>query len=119
MRPVAERIVALRARMTELVSAQSRLVTSIGGNGSGYAAGDLRDAQAELEQLATAVGDCLIELDAIGVSVKDLDSGLLDFPALREGEEVELCWRVGEAEVGHWHRVGEGFPGRKPIDWVE
>jgi hypothetical protein len=119
VRPVAERIVALRARMTARVSDQSRLITSIGGNGSGHAASDLRDAQAELEQLAASVGDCLAELDAIGVAVKDLDTGLLDFPALRDGEEIELCWRVGEADVAHWHRVGEGFPGRKPIDWGE
>lgn len=119
VRPAAERIVALRARMTAHVSDQSRHITSIGSNGSGHAASDLRDAQAELEQLAAAVGDCLVELDAIGVSVKDLDTGLLDFPALRAGEEVELCWRVGEPEVAHWHRAGEGFPGRKPIDWGE
>ncbi len=119
VRPVAERIVALRARMTALVSDQSRHVTAIGGNGSGHAASDLRDTQAELEQLAAEVGTCLTELDAIGVAVKDLDTGLLDFPALRAGEEVELCWRVGEPEVEHWHRVGEGFPGRKAIDWVE
>lgn len=119
VRPVAERIVALRARMTALVSDQSRHVTAIGGNGSGHAASDLRDAQGELGRLATEVGNCLSELDGIGVAVKDLDSGLLDFPALRDGEEVELCWRVGEPAVAHWHRVGEGFPGRKPIDWVE
>jgi hypothetical protein len=119
VRPVAERIVALRARMTARVSDQSRLITSIGGNGSGHAASDLRDAQAELEQLAASVGACLAELDAIGVAVKDLDTELLDFPALRDGEEIELCWRVGEDDVAHWHRVGEGFPGRKPIDWGE
>jgi hypothetical protein len=119
VRPVAERIVALRARMNARVSDQSHLITSIGGNGSGHAASDLRDARAELEQLAASVGTCLSELDALGVSVKDLDTGLLDFPALRDGEEVELCWRVGEPAVEHWHRVGEGFPGRKPIDWGE
>jgi hypothetical protein len=53
------------------------------------------------------------------VVVKDLDLGLLDFPARREGEEVELCWHVGEEGVEYWHRVGEGYAGRKPIDWVE
>ena len=119
MRPVAERIVALRARMTELVSEQSHSITSIGGNGSGHAASDLRDVQTELAQLAAAVGNALNELDALGVSVKDLDTGLLDFPALRADEEVELCWRVGEPEVAHWHGNGEGFAGRKAIDWVE
>ena len=51
--------------------------------------------------------------------MKDLDVGLLDFPALRGDEEVELCWRVGEDAVENWHRIGEGFAGRKPIDWDE
>src|SRR6476620_8376495 len=49
----------------------------------------------------------------------DLDpqepSGLVDFPALHEGEEVLLCWQLGEDEVAHWHRVDEGFAGRKPL----
>ena len=47
--------------------------------------------------------------------VKDLDTGLVDFPALHEGEEVLLCWQLGEDEVAHWHGVDEGFAGRKPL----
>ena len=85
----------------------------------GYAASDLNAAQAELEQLADEAAAAVNELEAIGVVVKDLDLGLLDFPALRDGEEVELCWHVGEDGVEHWHRLGEGYAGRKPIDWVE
>ena len=119
VRPVAGRLVAIRARMRELVQTQGTLVTAIGGNGGGYAASDLNAAQAELEQLAEQVAGCVDELDGLGVSVKDLDLGLLDFPALREDELVELCWHVGEDEVTQWHRVGEGFAGRKPIDWDE
>lgn len=119
VRPVAERLVGLRARMRELVHEQGSLVTAIGGNGGGYAASDLNATQAELEELAEQTASCVRELEELGVVVKDLDAGLLDFPALREGEEVELCWRVGEDAVRHWHRIGEGFPGRKPVDWVE
>jgi hypothetical protein len=47
--------------------------------------------------------------------VKDLDTGLVDFPALHKGEEVLLCWQFGEDEVTHWHGVDEGFAGRKPL----
>ena len=119
VRPAAERLVAVRSRMRELVGEQGKHVTAIGGNGGGYAASDLNAAQAELEQLAHEAGACVDELEALGVVVKDLDLGLLDFPALRDGEEVELCWRVGEDRVEHWHGIGEGFRGRKPIDWVE
>jgi hypothetical protein len=119
VRPVAERLVALRARMRELVAEQGKLVTEIGGNGAGYVAGDLNAAQGELEQLAEEVGGAITELDALGVVVKDLDLGLLDFPGLRDGEEVELCWQVGEETVSHWHPLEAGYAGRKPIDWSE
>ena len=119
VRPVAERLVALRTRMRELERTQGELVTAIGGNGGGYAASDLNAAQQELIGLAESAAACVERLDALGVTVKDLDLGLLDFPALRYGEEVELCWHVGEESVAAWHRVGEGFAGRKPIDWIE
>jgi hypothetical protein len=119
VRPAAERLVAVRTRMRELVQTQETLVTAIGGNGGGYAASDFNAAQAELELLAEHAAAAVDELEEIGVVVKDLDLGLLDFPALREGEEVELCWHVGETGVEYWHRVGEGYAGRKPIDWVE
>lgn len=119
VRAVAERLVELRARMRELVQAQGSLVTAIGGNGGGYAASDLNAAQAELEQLSERAAGCVAELDALGVVVKDLDLALLDFPAVHEGREVELCWHAGEASVAYWHEVGAGYAGRKPIDWVE
>jgi len=51
----------------------------------------------------------------LGVEVKDLDEGLVDFPALRRGETVLLCWRLGEDDVGYWHTVQEGFAGRRPL----
>jgi hypothetical protein len=117
VRPAAERLVALRERMRELEQAQGSLVTAIGGNGAGYAAGDLRAAQDELSGLAEAARACIDRLEELGVVLKDPDLGLLDFPALREGEEVELCWHVGEEAVAFWHRIGEGYAGRKPIDW--
>jgi hypothetical protein len=48
--------------------------------------------------------------------VKDADEGLVDFPALREGEEILLCWKLGEAEIAYWHDLEQGFAGRRPID---
>jgi hypothetical protein len=119
VRPVAERLVAVRTRMRALVEAQGDSILAIGGNGIGYAASDLRAAQGELEELAEQAAEAVRELDAIGVVVKDLDLGLLDFPGLREGEEVELCWQVGEDTVAYWHPLDAGFRGRKPIDWDE
>lgn len=115
----AERLVALRRRMHALDDEQRGLVTSIGGNGGGYAAGDLNAAQGALIALAEEAAACVEELAALGVQVKDLDSGLLDFPSVRDGVPVLLCWRVGEEQVGYWHGLEDGFAGRRPIDWSE
>jgi len=60
--------------------------------------------------------DALAEIEAIGVQIKDLEKGLLDFPCLLEGKTVLLCWKQGEAEIAFWHSVDDGFAGRKPID---
>jgi hypothetical protein len=119
VRPVAERLVAVRARMRELAETQSANILAIGGNGVGYAATDLKAAQGGLGQLADEAAAAVRELTAIGVVVKDLDLGLLDFPAVRDGEEVELCWQVGEDAVEYWHPLDAGYRGRKPIDWDE
>jgi len=66
-------------------------------------------------QLQT-VKDSLAEIDAIGVQVKDLDTGLLDFPCLVDGETVLLCWKMGESRIEFWHSLDGGFAGRQPLD---
>jgi hypothetical protein len=119
VRPAAERLVSLRERLRELQSAQGRHVTAIGGNGGGHAANDLGAAQSELVSLAADAAVCVDHIESLGVFVKDADLGLLDFPTLREGEPVLLCWHVGEQAVGFWHSYEDGFAGRKPIDWGE
>lgn len=62
-----------------------------------------------------SVRDALAEIDAMGVQVKDIDSGLLDFPCQLKEEIVLLCWKSGEEDITHWHGMEEGFRGRKPI----
>ena len=119
VRPVAERLVAIRARMRELVETQGSLVTAIGGNGGGYTGNDLNAAQDELRSLAEAANACIDRLLELGIIVKDADLGILDFPAVHDGEVVLLCWRVGEESVGYWHGMTDGFAGRRPIDWSE
>jgi hypothetical protein len=69
--------------------------------------------RAKAEQRAK---DALAEIDSIGVQVKDLDIGLLDFPCEVDGRVVLLCWKMGERSITHWHGTDEGFAGRKPID---
>ena len=63
------------------------------------------------EDLATAI----LALEDMGVVLKHPLEGLVDFYSYREGELVELCWKLGEDRVAHWHRVGVGFGGRKPL----
>ncbi len=57
----------------------------------------------------------LRELQALDIVVRDLEQGLIDFPAVKDGEEVYLCWLQGEPRIDHWHRVDAGFAGRRPI----
>ena len=68
------------------------------------------------ERAAQRLRDTLAEIDSIGVQVKDLDVGLLDFPFLMEGEIILLCWKLGEPSIAYWHTLDAGFAGRKPID---
>jgi hypothetical protein len=49
------------------------------------------------------------------VTLKDASTGLVDFLGERDGEVVELCWRLGEESVSNWHRIGDGYPGRQPL----
>jgi hypothetical protein len=72
--------------------------------------------KAEREKSILRVRDAMAEIDAIGVQVKDLDIGLLDFPCEVDGKIVLLCWKLGEEGITHWHGTDEGFAGRKPID---
>ena len=68
------------------------------------------------EKAVQRIKDAMAEIDAMGVQVKDLDIGLLDFPCEVEGQVVLLCWKLGEKGIAHWHGVSEGFAGRKPVD---
>ena len=72
--------------------------------------------KAERAKSEQRVRDALAEIDSIGVQVKDVNIGLLDFPCEVEGQIVLLCWKLGEKSITHWHGTEEGFAGRKPID---
>jgi hypothetical protein len=61
--------------------------------------------------------DLLHRVQATGVLIKDIETGLLDFPALKDGREVYLCWKHGEDTIQYWHETDAGFAGRQRIDW--
>ncbi len=72
--------------------------------------------RAESDKALQEARDTLAEIDAIGVQLKDLEQGLLDFPSVMDGKPVLLCWKLGEPTISHWHTEEEGFAGRKPLD---
>jgi hypothetical protein len=77
---------------------------------------EVAEQRAEMESHLQRVRESIAEIDSIGVQVKDLDTGLLDFPFRLDEEIVLLCWRMGETAIEHWHTVDAGFQGRQPVD---
>ena len=98
---------------SELSSLSRRIHTS---GGMAVDVAKVTSRRSELEQSIQRVRETLGEIDEIGVQVKDLDTGLLDFPCRVEDEIVLLCWKAGEPAIEHWHTVESGFKGRQPID---
>jgi hypothetical protein len=115
VRPLAERMAELRKRLTVEQRRQAELVAVVGGNGHGNSARDYVAVSKRLDEGTREMVACAGEIQALGAIVKDLELGLVDFPSLRQGEEVLLCWRVGEDEIRFWHPVDEGFSGRRPL----
>ena len=115
VRPLAERMIEIRARLGELESEQREAVRIVAGNGHGNAVGEARSP--EFNGLVAELEECVDRLSELGVQVKDVESGLLDFPSSRDGADVLLCWRVGEESVEWWHGLEDGFAGRRRVDW--
>jgi hypothetical protein len=78
--------------------------------------GSVTSQRAELEAEMQRVRESVAEIDAIGVQVKDLETGLLDFPCRLEDEIVLLCWQMGEPSIEYWHPTDTGFKDRQPVD---
>jgi hypothetical protein len=76
----------------------------------------VRQAKAVFRGLDEALSDELERIAALGGDVKDLETGLVDFPGTRNGEDILLCWKLGEKTLGFWHPVEGGFASRRPID---
>ena len=115
VRPLTEELVEHRRALLELQELQSSLNERIAGNGGNVEPRELQDMQERLDEEVAGIARCVARIHEAGGLVKDLDAGLVDFPARREGVEVLLCWRLGEDEVGYWHGLEEGFSGRKPL----
>jgi hypothetical protein len=115
VRPLVERMVAHRRAHSEALERQEELEGRIRGNGGGIPPAQLAEAAAEVEREARSLAQVIDEIGEYGAEVKDLDEGLIDFPALRRGETVLLCWQLGEDRIRYWHTVEDGFAGRQPL----
>ena len=76
---------------------------------------ELQASEVAMRRAERDLASAAIALQDMGVQLKDGRTGLIDFMSFRDGELVELCWQLGEDRVAHWHRIGEGFRGRKPL----
>ncbi len=81
----------------------------------GYEVPEATEASKELDCVVKDLMKMIGEIEDLGVVIRDIDTGLVDFPALRFGEKVCLCWKYGESGIEYWHTQGEGFQGRKPL----
>jgi hypothetical protein len=98
-----------RASLVELGARAGDAVEALDPDSGGSYPG--REVALPLVELSRAVG----ELEAVDVVLRDIDRGLIDFPAIRDGEEVYLCWLLDEDEIGFWHHPDAGFAGRQPL----
>ena len=95
------------------LDAEQQRITLSGGGVVDQAAWRVWQERAETSARAMRAG--IQDIQGLGGVIKDLDLGLVDFPHLREGRVVNLCWRYGEERITHWHGLDEGYAARKPL----
>ena len=117
--PELDRILtALRDQRVELIELRDAALTSTAEDGApatDAAAEDLRLLRLKMQGLIDQMQAGVARLVDLDITLRDISTGLIDFPALMSGRHIWLCWRLGETEVGHWHRHDEGFSNRRPL----
>lgn len=109
----------IRPKVKELIE-RKRVIATLHAeiekyNLLGFKPADVAEKAGQLDALVEDMTRKIAELEDLGVQVKDLEFGLVDFPAERYGENVMLCWRYGEPEVSFWHKRNEGYNSRKSL----
>jgi|SRR5689334_4103824 len=113
--PLLREIQALRLAAAELAARLATQREKVAGNGH-LPQDDQRPTRDELDGINARIAERIEEIQARGILVKDLDTGLIDFPTLRDGREVYLCWKLDEDRVRWWHPIETGFAGRQPLE---
>jgi hypothetical protein len=117
VRPLVETLVEQRRELLRVGSALGAIRGTVAGNGGSLDPESVTRLQEAAERVAAELAAVVEELDGLGIQVKDLDRGLIDFPARHpeSGETVLLCWELGEESVAYWHGLEDGYAGRKPL----
>lgn len=110
--PMLEELRIAKIRLDQVSVALNRLSPAMRSNGHRENAVQL---ELELNTLAEKLSKGIDTIAAMGIEVKDLNEGLIDFPSLRGDRVVFLCWRLGEERIRYWHDIDAGFAGREPI----
>jgi hypothetical protein len=108
-------LVTLRSNRAAALAVQQsldELTPVMRSNGAGMRAAELEH---DLRRLALRIAAGVRQISQLGVEIKDLDHGLIDFPSEREGRVVYLCWHLGEDRIAFWHEVDSGYLGRQPL----
>jgi hypothetical protein len=109
IRPLMDEVQTIRQKILANQPEAWPAIEKSAGNGGNRALSNMVQDFEKLDALVHLIQDT-------GVLIKDINIGLLDFPALRDGQEVYLCWQYGEGEIAFWHEVEAGFAGRQPIN---
>ena len=109
IRPLMDEVQTIRQKILANQPEAWPAIEKSAGNGGNRALSNMVQDFEKLDALVHLIQDT-------GVLIKDINIGLLDFPALRDGREVYLCWQHGEGEIAFWHEVEAGFAGRQPIE---
>ena len=115
LRPLVEAMVEGKRALDDAQERRDDIAQRIAGNGGGIPPAELGALEAAVEEAAKTLAGTIGEIQAMGVLVKDLDTGLVDFPGQRAGQDILLCWQLGEDEVAFWHGLEDGYAGRRPL----
>jgi hypothetical protein len=111
----------LADQRSELIRLRDASVAAASGAGSGSGAEpepdpeEARRIRLRMQGLVDQMAAAVARIDALGITLRDIERGLIDFPALASGRQVWLCWQVGEGDVTHWHELDTGFGSRRPL----
>src|SRR4051812_22707764 len=113
--PILERIISLRARLERTERCIVGQNWKARTNGHADHNSSFGEGQSARDDLLAEINAELVKIHELGVELKDPALGLIDFPSLRDGREVYLCWRLGETAIEYWHPLDTGFAGRQPL----